>query len=104
MLTSTHEHSLILSPHLNPPLYPPSQVEATKFTEVGFHGRDVDQIIRDLVDNAILLVKAKLRRAQASAIAVAVEERILDAIVGSGPGSQQQTRVRAHLRTKLLSE
>ena len=40
------------------------QVEATKFTEVGFHGRDVDQIIRDLVDNAIVLVRAKLRRAQ----------------------------------------
>lgn len=36
------------------------QVEATKFTEVGFHGRDVDQIIRDLVDNAILLQRQKV--------------------------------------------
>lgn len=33
------------------------QVEATKFTEVGFHGRDVDQIIRDLVDNAIIMMR-----------------------------------------------
>ncbi len=38
------------------------QVEATKFTEVGFHGRDVDQIIRDLVDNSILMTKQKLQR------------------------------------------
>jgi len=35
-------------------------VEATKFTEVGFHGRDVDQIIRDLVDNAISLQRQKV--------------------------------------------
>lgn len=39
----------------NPP--PRLQVEATKFTEVGFHGRDVDSIIRDLVDNAIIMIK-----------------------------------------------
>lgn len=38
----------------------PEQVEATKFTEVGFHGRDVDQIIRDLVDNAISLQRQKV--------------------------------------------
>ena len=37
------------------------KVEATKFTEVGFHGRDVDQIIRDLVDNAVVLMKTRLR-------------------------------------------
>jgi len=37
------------------------KVEATKFTEVGFHGRDVDQIIRDLVDVAIQQIEAKLR-------------------------------------------
>lgn len=44
---------------LLPPLPPvsPNQVEATKFTEVGFHGRDVDSIIRDLVDNAIVMIK-----------------------------------------------
>ena len=41
----------------------PVQVEATKFTEVGFHGRDVDQIIRDLVDNAVTLMKQKQRAA-----------------------------------------
>lgn len=40
-----------------PATYAPAQVEATKFTEVGFHGRDVDQIIRDLVDNAIIMMR-----------------------------------------------
>ena len=38
------------------------QVEATKFTEIGFHGRDVDQIIRDLVDNAMQMTRQKLQR------------------------------------------
>lgn len=41
----------------SPPTAPPLQVEATKFTEVGFHGRDVDQIIRDLLDNAIIMMR-----------------------------------------------
>ncbi len=51
-------HTLPFPP---PPPSTPSlllrQVEATKFTEVGFHGRDVDQIIRDLVDNAIIMMR-----------------------------------------------
>ena len=62
--------------------------------EVGFHGRDVDQIIRDLLDNAVMLVKSKLRRQQTEEVARAVEDRILEALVGSGPGTQASTRVR----------
>ncbi|KAL4448003.1 hypothetical protein ABPG75_005222 [Micractinium tetrahymenae] len=58
------------------------KVEATKFTEVGFHGRDVDQIIRDLVDNAIIMMRQRLRREMKKAIDEAVEERILTAMVG----------------------
>jgi ATP-dependent HslUV protease ATP-binding subunit HslU len=61
--------------------------------EVGFHGRDVDQIIRDLLDNAVMLVKSKLRRQQTEEVARAVEDRILEALVGSGPGTQASTRV-----------
>ena len=65
------------------------KVEATKFTEVGFHGRDVDHIIRDLVEVAIGLVK-KLRaerlRPKAQAIA---EDIILNALVGNTPGSKE---------------
>ena len=46
------------APRTSPaPAPPPCQVEATKFTEVGFHGRDVDQIIRDLLDNAVIMMR-----------------------------------------------
>jgi len=58
------------------------KVEATKFTEVGFHGRDVDQIIRDLVENAILMVRQRMRKEQAAAIELAVEDRLVSAMVG----------------------
>lgn len=44
------------------------QVEATKFTEVGYHGRDVDTIIRDLLENAIGLVRQRLRRQHEAAL------------------------------------
>jgi len=58
------------------------KVEATKFTEVGFHGRDVDQIIRDLVDNAIVLQRAKLRAKVSTQVEAIVEEKILDILTG----------------------
>ncbi len=82
------------------PLAP--QVEATKFTEVGFHGRDVDQIVRDLVDAAIIQTRARMRRRNRAAISLAVEERILDAVLGSD--SKDGTRVRraAPARPPLL--
>lgn len=60
------------------------KVEATKFTEVGYHGRDVDQIIRDLVENAIVLVKQRLRERAAAAIEKQVEEKILAALQLNG--------------------
>jgi ATP-dependent HslUV protease ATP-binding subunit HslU len=65
------------------------KVEATKFTEVGFHGRDVDQIIRDLVDSAITLQRAKMRRQALAQISQAVEDRIVAAICG--PASEERT-------------
>jgi ATP-dependent HslUV protease ATP-binding subunit HslU len=43
-------------------------VEATKFTEVGYHGRDVDQIIRDLVETSIALVKKRCKKAAAKIV------------------------------------
>ena len=66
------------------------KIEATKFTEVGYVGRDVDQIMRDLVEAALIMVRDQKRtevKAQAEARA---EDRILDALVG--PGSQPATR------------
>ncbi|HEX2559333.1 ATP-dependent protease ATPase subunit HslU [Phenylobacterium sp.] len=72
------------------------KVEATKFTEVGYVGRDVDQIVRDLVESAIGMVRDKRRAAVRARAEAAAEERILDAL--TGPGS---TAAREAFRRKL---
>ncbi len=66
------------------------KVEATKFTEVGYVGRDVDQIMRDLVEAALVMVRDARRTGVRAKAEAAAEERILDALVG--PGSQPATR------------
>ncbi|MEN5228514.1 ATP-dependent protease ATPase subunit HslU [Brevundimonas naejangsanensis] len=66
------------------------KVEATKFTEVGYVGRDVDQIMRDLVESALVMVRDKRRSGVKARAEGQAEERILDALVG--PGSQPATR------------
>ncbi len=66
------------------------KVEATKFTEVGYVGRDVDQIMRDLVESALVMVRDKRRTGVKAKAEAAAEERLLDALVG--PGSQPATR------------
>ena len=72
------------------------KVEATKFTEVGYVGRDVEQIIRDLVESAIAMVRERRRAAVKARAEAAAEERILDAL--TGPGS---TAAREAFRRKL---
>jgi ATP-dependent HslUV protease ATP-binding subunit HslU len=72
------------------------KVEATKFTEVGYVGRDVDQIIRDLVESALQMVREKRRAGVKARAEAAAEERILDAL--TGPGS---TAARESFRKKL---
>eukprot|EP00850_Spirogloea_muscicola_P024110 SM000444S16338 [mRNA] locus=s444:22217:25055:+ [translate_table: standard] len=84
------------------------KVEATKFTEVGFHGRDVDQIIRDLVDAAILLQRQKVGSLLAACVKVkltkqvesAVEKKIIDILAGPLPSEAdpQQEGVRESFR------
>ena len=66
------------------------KIEATKFTEVGYVGRDVDQIMRDLVEAALIMVRDSRRVGVKAKAEAAAEERILDALVG--PGSQPATR------------
>jgi ATP-dependent HslUV protease ATP-binding subunit HslU len=66
------------------------KIEATKFTEVGYVGRDVDSIMRDLVEAALVMVRDKRRVGVKAMAEAAAEERILDALVG--PGSQPATR------------
>jgi ATP-dependent HslUV protease ATP-binding subunit HslU len=58
------------------------KVEATKFTEVGYVGRDVEQIIRDLVEIAIGLVREKMREDVKARAHINAEERVLEALVG----------------------
>jgi len=60
------------------------KVEATKFTEVGYVGRDVDQIIRDLVEAAIALVRERRREEVKARAHAGAEARVLDALVGAG--------------------
>ena len=75
------------------------KIEATKFTEVGYVGRDVEQIVRDLVEAAISLLREE-RRAQVKAQAEAsAENRIIDALVGA---SASET-TREKFRQKLLA-
>ena len=58
------------------------KVEATKFTEVGYVGRDVEQIVRDLVEIAIAMTRERLRKEVEPKAELAAEERVLDALVG----------------------
>jgi len=75
------------------------KVEATKFTEVGYVGRDVEQIVRDLVEIGINLVREKKREAVKAKAHVAAEERVLDALVGE----TASPATRESFRTKLRS-
>ena len=77
-------------------------MEATKFTEVGFHGRDVDTIIRDLVDISIGLTRTKLRKGLQPAVRAAVEDKLLDLIMGTEASTQSRDTFRDLLRAGEL--
>eukprot|EP00978_Attheya_sp_CCMP212_P033930 scaffold139706_cov42-Attheya_sp.AAC.1 len=68
------------------------KVEATKFTEVGYHGRDVDQIIRDLMDVSMALTKKRQTERLREAAKELVEDRILDLLVGSSSSSSSSSK------------
>src|SRR5689334_8397560 len=59
------------------------KVEATKFTEVGYVGRDVESIVRDLVEVSIKLTRERMRKDVAAKAELNAEDRVLDALVGS---------------------
>ncbi len=73
------------------------KVEATKFTEVGYVGRDVDQIVRDLVETGLAMVREKRRADVRARAEAAAEERILDSLVGA----HAQAATRESFRKKL---
>ncbi|GGC51995.1 ATP-dependent protease ATPase subunit HslU [Chelatococcus reniformis] len=80
------------------------KVEATKFTEVGYVGRDVEQIVRDLLEVAIGLVKEAKRKDVQARAHLAAEERVLDALVGQQASSTTRESFRKKLRAGELDD
>jgi ATP-dependent HslUV protease ATP-binding subunit HslU len=80
------------------------KVEATKFTEVGYVGRDVEQIVRDLIEVAIALVKSRKRKDIEARAELEAEERVLDALVGSASSSATREAFRRKLHAGELND
>src|SRR5213083_583158 len=80
------------------------KVEATKFTEVGYVGRDVEQIVRDLVEIGIGLVKEERRKQVQAKAHLAAEERVLDALVGPASSPATRDSFRKKLRAGELND
>ena len=80
------------------------KVEATKFTEVGYVGRDVEQIIRDLLETAIVMIRNRKRKQVEAQAHLNAENRVLDALVGAGSSSQTRESFRSQLRGGGLDE
>ncbi|MBU2091690.1 MAG: ATP-dependent protease ATPase subunit HslU [Alphaproteobacteria bacterium] len=80
------------------------KVEATKFTEVGYVGRDVEQIIRDLVEIAIAMTRERLRQEVEAKAQLAAEERVITALVGDGASAETRQKFRKMLREGQLDD
>jgi ATP-dependent HslUV protease ATP-binding subunit HslU len=80
------------------------KVEATKFTEVGYVGRDVEQIVRDLVEVAIAQTRERKRKDVQARAQLAAEERVLDALVGPGSSAATRESFRKKLRAGELND
>ena len=80
------------------------KVEATKFTEVGYVGKDVEQIIRDLIEISIALVKEKKRKEVEAKSQLSSEERVLDTLVGKSATPATRESFRKRLRAGDLDD
>jgi len=80
------------------------KVEATKFTEVGYVGRDVESIVRDLLESAIAMTREKLRAEVRTRAETAAEDRVLDALVGENSSNDTRQKFRKMLREGSLAE
>ncbi len=80
------------------------KVEATKFTEVGYVGRDVEQIVRDLVEIAIALTRERKRKDVQARAELNAEERVVDALVGPGASPATRESFRKKLRAGELND
>jgi ATP-dependent HslUV protease ATP-binding subunit HslU len=80
------------------------KVEATKFTEIGYVGRDVEQIVRDLVEASIVMTRERLRREVSAKAELAAEDRVLDALVGQNSSTETRAKFRKMLREGQLAD
>ncbi len=80
------------------------KVEATKFTEVGYVGRDVEQIVRDLIEVAIAQTRERRRKGVQARAQMAAEERVLDALVGANASSATRESFRKKLRAGEMND
>jgi ATP-dependent HslUV protease ATP-binding subunit HslU len=80
------------------------KVEATKFTEVGYVGRDVEQIVRDLLEISITMTRERLRNEVAAKAELNAEERVLDALVGNSAAKETRQKFRKMLREGELND
>ena len=80
------------------------KVEATKFTEVGYVGRDVEQIIRDLLEISITMVSERLRKEVTPKAELQAEERLLDALVGQKASPDTRQKFRKMLRQGEIND
>jgi ATP-dependent HslUV protease ATP-binding subunit HslU len=80
------------------------KVEATKFTEVGYVGRDVESIVRDLVEVSITQTREQARRGVQARAELAAEERLVTALVGEGASGETRLKFRRMLREGMLEE
>ncbi len=80
------------------------KVEATKFTEIGYVGRDVEQIIRDLTEISIHITRERLKGEVTAKAEVHAEERVLDALVGESASAETRQKFRKMLREGELAD
>src|SRR3954462_1662274 len=84
------------------------KVEATKYTEVGYHGRDVESMIRDLLDSAIALVRQEMTEAVKEPAEAHVEDRLIDVLLGQTAaadfGDEETREKRRRTREKLREQ
>ena len=80
------------------------KVEATKFTEVGYVGRDVEQIIRDLLEAAIHMTRERMRREVQAKAELAAEERLVVSLVGDNASAETRDKFRRMLRAGQLED
>jgi len=80
------------------------KVEATKFTEVGYVGRDVESIVRDITEISINMTRERLRKEVTAKAELAAEDRVIDALVGENAGEDTRQKFRKMLREGSLND